>query len=171
MKVRARKYLSLTCLVGMTTWSYAAMAQVEKLQLDLRKCAVITDINTRVACYDELAQSQESKPLTVRAQPEKKPVAPAVAKIETFGQPTAKLVPVEGKDAVALLDKVSSIKELRSDKLQITLANGQVWQQTVGKTFFIRVGDTVRIAHSGWGRSFRLAVDGHADYIQVSRLN
>jgi len=92
-----------------------------------------------------------------------------VAKIENFGQPQARLVP-DGKADVALLERVTLIKELQPDKLQITLANGQVWQQTVGKAFFINVGDTVRIASSGWGRSFRLAIDGHPGFIQVSRL-
>ena len=133
----------------------------------------MADINARVACYDGLAHPQQSKPLPsqapVPAPPAKTAAAPVAAGIENFGQPQARLVP-DARGDLSLLEKVTSIRELQTDKLQITLANGQVWQQTVGKAFFIRVGDTVRIASSGWGRSFRLAIDGHPDFIQVSRL-
>ena len=169
MKVRGTYWFSFACLAGTTLWAPATMAQTDTLRLELARCADVADVTARVACYDGLAHPQQSKPPSSEAPRAKAPAEPVAARIENFGQPQARLVP-DKKGDVALLERVASIRELPAEKLQITLANGQVWQQTVGKSFFIGVGDTVRIASSGWGRSFRLAVDGHPDFIQVSRL-
>jgi hypothetical protein len=169
MKVRGTQWFWFACLAGTTIWPRATLAQTDNLRLELARCADVTDINARVACYDGLAHPQQGKPPSSQAPRAKAAAEPTAARIENFGQPQARLVPDKKGDA-ALLEKVASIKELPAEKLQITLANGQVWQQTVGKAFFINVGDNVRIESSGWGRSFRLAVEGHPDYIQVSRL-
>jgi hypothetical protein len=169
MNVRRTIYSGIACLPGATIWSLPTIVQADNLRLELAKCAAVSDINARVTCYDGLAHSQQSKPLSDQAPPATTVEAPVAAKIENFGQPQTKLVSDE-KGEVALLDKVILLKEVQSNKLQITLASGQVWQQVVAKAFFIRVGDTARVASTAWGRTFRLAIDGHPDYIQVSRL-
>jgi hypothetical protein len=169
MKVRGKHWLCVACLAGTTTWAPTTLAQTDNLRLELAKCADVTDVTARVACYDGLARPQASKLPTTQAPPAKTAAKPATPTVEAFGQAPARLVP-DTKGDVALVEKVASIRELPAEKLQITLANGQVWQQTVGKAFFVSAGDTVRIASSGWGRSFRLAVEGHPDFIQVSRL-
>ncbi len=94
---------------------------------------------------------------------------PAAAdKIDSFGQQKARLEN-DGANA-ALVDTVASIKEIEPRKLQITLANGQVWKQNISKSFLLRANDRVRITGSGWGDAFRLAKDGKPGYIQVERL-
>ena len=35
----------------------------------------------------------------------------------------------------------------------------------------LRVGDKVQIAPSGWGKSYRLTVDGRSGFIQVERID
>jgi len=148
------------CLACAVLLPLAAFAQADPLRVELARCATITEVPSRVACYDALARPTESR------SPGK---APEPVSSESFGQPKRKPEPSEKRDE-SLLAKVTDVREVQPNKLQITLANGQVWQQTVGKAFLIRANDTVRIASSGWGRSFRLEVDGHPGYIQVSRL-
>jgi len=120
----------------------AATARADSLRAELGRCASIPDVATRVACYDRMTREPEAK-----RKPE----------------------PAERADE-AQVAKVASVAEAQPNKLLITLANGEVWQQTVAKAFLIRADDTVRIAGSGWGRSFRLAIDGHPGFIQVSRV-
>lgn len=137
-----------------------ASAQADTLRQELVRCAGIADITARVACYDALARPEQDKPPAGTAQAAA--MAPAT-------RPAPTPTPANRSDA-ALMSRVTALKEIQRDKLQISLENGQVWQQTVGKPFLLRANDTVRIAGTGWGRSFRLEVDGHPGYIQVSRV-
>lgn len=146
--------------IGALLLPLAAVAQTDTLRQELEKCSTIADVTARVTCYDALSRPEPAKARVT---------APAPPKADTFGQPKAR-VESNDKGEEALLSTVASFKELQPNKLQITLANGQVWQQMVGKSFFLRTNDTVRIVGTGWGRSYRLAVDGRPDFIQVSRL-
>jgi hypothetical protein len=65
---------------------------------------------------------------------------------------------------------VAAVDQVEPRKLQVTLANGQVWKQNVGKSFLLRVNDTVQISKSRWGSSYRLQRDGTPGFIQVTRL-
>jgi len=184
---------------GMVLLPLATQAQNDSLQLELGKCSAIADINQRVACYDKLAkpeadtrqtkaaaaQDTTAKTATPAATASSQP-PPAAAKtdatepaesqlsrMEKFGKKIAAKIFTDtatGEDV--LVDKVVTLKELTPNKLQITLSNGQVWQQTIAKTFLLRENDSVRISPSGWGSSFRLEIDGKPGpgYIQVSRL-
>lgn len=137
-----------------------ALAQTGTIQLELARCAAIADINARVACYDALANTRQNQPQSA---------VPAVPRTQVPEEAQAKPV-ADARNAQTLLARVTQLREVQPGKMRITLANGQVWQQTVAKAFFIRTNDTVRIDSSGWGRSFRLTIDGHPEYIQVSRL-
>ena len=150
-------------------WPLMAAAQTEALRRELGRCAAVADVNARVACYDGLAREQQGKPLS--PQPPRAVLAPepVVAKRESAGQPQA-TGPSDAPGDTDVVDKIASFTEIQPNRLQITLGNGQVWQQTVGKAFFIRKEDSVRISPSSWGHSFRLTVDGHPDFIQVRRL-
>ena len=136
-------------------WPLTALPQADDLRRELARCAAMAETNARVACYDGMAQEQ--------------PIKPPAAKRESVGQPQA-APRADGRGDLEVLDKVASFKEFQPNKLQITLANGQVWQQTVSKAFLMRVDDTVRLSATGWGHSFRLSVEGHPDFIQVRRL-
>jgi len=175
------------------------------LQTALSRCYAISEINTRVACYDDLARPGNSAnttvtatapatlpsasapaspatpapttpavrndpaPATAAVSPAVSPAAPAPvpAAVAGFGQQAKVETSEEGTDA--LVDTVTALKRVEPTKWLITLASGQVWRQTVGKTFMIREGETVRITASGWGNSFRLSVEGRSSFIQVSR--
>ncbi len=201
MKIIRSTFLKIACFYGAVILPFTALAQTDKLQLELGKCLGISDISTRVACYDNLARSQQGKtaatqapakktvevvesvPAVTPATPvESAPIAKAAAstpasaraepeasKIEKFGQQPARIV-AEANGEEVLVAKVTMIKEVETNKLQITLTNGQVWKQTIGKSFFLHENDTVRISPSGWGSSYRLEKDGKPGFIQVSRL-
>ncbi len=194
MKLTCSLLVKTVCIYGAVVIPLTAMAQTDKLQLELGKCSAIADINARVACYDNLARPQQDKaPVStsgvpaakvVESAPAAKAVEPAVTakapaparaeaeagKIEKFGQQQTKLES-NAKGEEALIGKVSILKEVEPNKLQITLANGQVWKQMIGKPFYIRENDTVRISPSSWGSSYRLEIDGKPGFIQVSRLH
>lgn len=164
------------------------------LQTALSRCYAISDTNNRVACYDALARTQNpantavapapaaasASPTTTAPTPAAPPLvrtnpAPATAAatqaapapVAGFGQEAKVETNEEGTDA--LVDTVTALKRVEPTKWLITLSSGQVWRQTVGKTFMIREGETVRITPSGWGKAFRLSVAGRSSFIQVSR--
>jgi hypothetical protein len=146
MKVNTSRFFRTASITGALLFPFCAQARADTIQHELGQCAAVTDINVRVACYDNVAHSQPGK-AQAKARPESRDNGEA-----------------------PILAKVTLLEEIQPNKLRITLTNGQVWQQTIGKAFFIRANDAVRITGSSWGRSSRLAIDGHPGYIQVSRL-
>ena len=190
MKLKKAMIAKLFCVGSVVLMPFTTLAQAD-LQTGLARCYAMADINTRVACYDNLARPQnkvetsqvpaakaaESAAVSKSQEPAlaaKNPVAvraePEASKIEKFGQQSAK-IEANAKGEEALVGKVASFKEVELNKLQITLTNGQVWRQTIGKAFLVRENDTVRISPSNWGSSFRLEIDGKKSFIQVSRLH
>lgn len=91
------------------------------------------------------------------------------SRVESFGQTQARVEAAED-GAETLVDVVVEARRVEPTKWQLTLQSGQVWRQTVGKSYLIRQGDRVRISSSSWGEDFRLSVDGSRSYIQVRRL-
>jgi hypothetical protein len=164
----------------------AVHAQTEtELRTALRECAAITNINIRVACYDALADEQDVAPAAAASPPGVQ--APEQVQVPQQVQSPAASIPRQAAPVAddfgleaeveppaaekeSLVDTVSSVTRVEPTKVQVTLANGQVWRQMVGKTFVIRAGDTVRISSTGWGEAYRLAVEGRAAFIQVKRL-
>lgn len=108
----------------------------------------------------------ESAPAATRA------TAPAVASEPTpvaeFGQPAARVEP-DAEGAETLIDRVVEARRVEPTKWLLTLQSGQLWRQSVGKSYVIRPGDTVRISPSPWGSDYRLSVEGRRGYIQVTR--
>jgi len=174
-----------------------ALGQTESSVITaLRECSAISNDAIRVACYDALAR-QEGAPvqdaLTVVPAPSAAPPpAPAITRpVQEVAAPAAPPVPpaatraqsdqsvasfgqearVESNDGENILvDKVTSIRQVETTKVQLTLESGQVWRQTVGKTFMIRKGDSVRISGTNWGNDYRLTVEGKPGFIQISRV-
>ena len=98
--------------------------------------------------------------------------APDPGTVEAFGKPanSEAAVTLSEQGEAELIDTVASVSQIDSAKVRITLTSGQVWGQTVGKRFLLREGDSVRIRPSGWGKDFRLYIDGKKTYIQVARI-
>lgn len=190
MKLQNSTLLMAGCFYCAVLLSPFALAQADKSQL--AACFAIAENNARLACYDTLARPGQAAAATVSPTPAQPtaptaapsvqaasvtsaapaaiakaaPAAPELAPKESFG----KQVPRSEQVEEVLVDKVAAIKEVEPKKMQITLANGQVWKQSIGKSFMLRPNDTVRITGSPWGDSFRLEKDGKPGYIQVQRL-
>jgi len=155
----------LGCITIGVLLPIVAWAQGDTLRQELAKCSRIAEVTPRVACYDTLARPQQDTARIETATATAPPLASTPAPLK------AKALPEPAERSVEeFTSRVTALNEIQRDKWRITLENGQVWQQTVGKPFLLRANDTVRIAATGWGRSFRLEVDGHAGYIQVSRV-
>lgn len=101
------------------------------------------------------------------APPEAEVAAPAPGRVADFGQQAT--VTTEADDTEVLVDTVARVVQVEPTKLQITLASGQVWRQAVGKTYIVREGERVQIRSTGWGKAYRLSVEGRPGFIQVSR--
>lgn len=94
------------------------------------------------------------------------------SRIAAFGAAISKALlqtDTEGKEM--LLDVVTSARFYKQDIWQITLSSGQIWRQVNARIFSLREGDKVQIAPSGWGKSYRLTVEGRSGFIQVERLD
>jgi hypothetical protein len=110
--------------------------------------------------------------ITESAHAATRATAPAVASEPTpvaeFGQPAARVEP-DAEGAEILIDRVVEARRVEPTKWLLTLQSGQLWRQSVGKSYVIRPGDTVRISPSSWGSDYRLSVEGRRGYIQVTR--
>ena len=181
---------SRTLLVGSILFTLlggqTALAQAQPAALDaaLLECLGLTDNLARLTCYDNLARGRQSNDTAQAQQPASTPVAtntavaptpapaPAVASEPTpvaeFGQPAARVEP-DAEGAEILIDRVVEARRVEPTKWLLTLQSGQLWRQSVGKSYVIRPGDTVRISPSSWGSDYRLSVEGRRGYIQVTR--
>jgi hypothetical protein len=83
-------------------------------------------------------------------------------------------VPATQRPAPSLPDEIHStiaeLNERRPNEYVITLANGQVWSQSLAKRYPLRTGQPVRIYSTRWGDSYRLTAIESKGYIQVERL-
>lgn len=173
--------------------SNLASAQPPALGDALRDCLALTDNLARLTCYDNLARTQAPAPVESAAPSAAPPVsntaaaaappltapatpAPATAPpvvtdqtpVATFGQPAAR-VESDPEGTEVLVDSVAEARRVEPTKWLLTLKSGQVWRQSVGKSYLIRPGDTVRISPTSWGSDYRLSVEGRRGYIQVTR--
>lgn len=152
----------------------------------LRACLGLTDNLARLTCYDELARQVPAAAAAAITAPAAAPADPVPAtptasvaetatvaapertSVATFGQPAAR-VELAAEGGEVLVDTIVEARRVEPTKWLLTLRSGQVWRQSVGKSYLIRPGDKVRIQASSWGSDFRLSVDGRRGYIQVKR--
>ena len=94
------------------------------------------------------------------------------SRIAAFGAAIGKALLQTGNDGQEmLLDTVTTAKYYKPDIWQVTLSSGQIWRQMNARDFTMRAGDKVQIYPSGWGKSYRLSVEGRSGFIQVERLD
>jgi len=176
----------------------ASLVSAQKL-VDISSCVSIVKDTERFACYENLArqsgampdaQSAHSAPTSTAAAPAPTPptnsavpaasgqksAAPATStdssRIAAFGAAIGKaLLQTDTDGQEMLLDTVTTAKYYKPDIWQVTLSSGQIWRQMNAGVFNLRVGDMVQIYPSGWGKSYRLSVQGRSGFIQVERLD
>lgn len=130
-------------------------------------------IATSTAAAPAPAETAIAEPATIEAAPVTPPATAATIASEPtpvaeFGQTAARVEP-DAEGAETLVDRVVEARRVEPTKWLLTLQSGQLWRQSVGKSYVIRPGDTVRISPSSWGTDYRLSVEGRRGYIQVTR--
>lgn len=147
----------------------------------MKSCAVLTDANARLACYDKLAALSAAP----AAAPVAAPVLPAAqVRPEQFG---SEVLPMPTKAAAdgapvqealeQISDEVKAVKYNPYGLFTVTLQNGQVWQQQQGDSdkarfqLFDSNGDPTRVTISrGVIGSYNLSVDGSNRVYKVRRV-
>lgn len=179
-KETGMRFTLLTCAVLLV--SAQANAAIEQ---QLTQCAGITDKLERLVCYDNLAASIQvttvanntTAPMAVApvvtpaaapvAVATAAPVAAAATNVEdNFGM-EVKRVQENTTDKIYL--DVESIAEDPYGALKITFTNGQVWKQTEGRKFNLKVGEKVFIEKAALG-SFLMGTESRNAKVRVKRL-
>jgi hypothetical protein len=142
-------------------------------------CARIQSAVERLDCFDELARrvpgnAAPSSPPPVTNDPRPTTAPPPV---------TADTAPASAesggsrRDARAadraereLTSSVTAVREIQPGRVEVTLANGQVWRQTGTDRYNLLVGHEVKIYPSGFGQYFRLTSTELRGFIQVERV-
>lgn len=161
-------------------------------------CRAIESDAERLACYDRtldrLSEGQApEQPSAVARAPASAGAAPtASAPAASAAQPAA-AEPGEvglrdrlfGRSATSteealrdaygvekvdsLSEEVASVRRTADRKLEVTLANGQVWRQTDGEKTSIRAGDTIVIQAGAFG-AYYLRREGQGRSVRVKRI-
>jgi len=156
------------------------------IEQQLTQCAAITDKLERLICYDNLAaniQVTTEVNSTTAPIPAAAPVATptiAPASVVTAAPVAAAATNVEDNFGMQVkrvqestIDKiyldVESIAEDPYGALKITFTNGQVWKQTEGRKFNLKVGEKVSIEKAALG-SFLMGTESRNAKVRVKRL-
>jgi hypothetical protein len=146
----------------------------------IEACARIADQAARLDCFDKLARSAPGR--SVETAPSPAPAAAvdpqsAVAP-QTAGDTPAPAASVTSRREVRAADRaerevmssVTALREIQPGRVEVTLANGQVWRQTYSDRYNLLVGHEVKIYPSGFGQYFRLSSTELRGFIQVERV-
>jgi hypothetical protein len=155
--MRSREVFGILCLAALAP----AVAQNT---VDISRCMDIHSSAERMRCYDALADEvrARSRPAAAVSAPEEE--------VRSFGKESPAPV-VDTRNGVAELhDRIESLRSTPAGDWIVTLASGQVWQQSVPGRYNLRNGLEVRIYPSKWGKTYRLTAPELKGFIQVRRL-
>jgi hypothetical protein len=173
-----RTYRQLLLLAASIPMAASAIAQTDRHELELRRCAAIERSGDRLSCYDTIArqlglsESLDDEDAAASGRSESAPAAnsaaPAAGDISSFG---AELIDSDDDSAVEEIESriVGKFEGWRGGTL-FRLENGQVWQQSGQGRFIYRADSpvvTIRRAALG---SYRLRVAGLNRSITVRRI-
>jgi hypothetical protein len=135
----------------------ALAQQTADTSVDIGRCMDIKESAERIRCYDALADE-------VRAR---RPASEE--KVQSFGKEPPRVVDTD-KGREELQDRIEELRTTPTGKWIVTLASGQVWQQTVSGTYNLRKGMDVRVYPTRFGTDYRLSAQGLTGFIQVQRI-
>ena len=138
--------------------SVAAIGTAAAQAVDVSECVKLTTPEERLACFEAQVEGARNAP----------PPATSASASE-FGQPKAREPESEPEEVQQIQALVTGLRETVPNSFVITLDNGQIWRQTVPKTYPLREGSPVRIYYSRW-RTYRLTNDQLKGFIQVERV-
>jgi hypothetical protein len=142
-------------------------------------CAQIKDQGARLDCFDKLAgpargvETASSPAPPAAVDPPRSAAAPPTV-VETAPAPAASVTSkreARGDRAqIEVMSSVTALRVIQPGRVEVTLANGQVWRQTYSDTYNLLVGHEVKIYPSGFGKYFRLTSTELRGFIQVERV-
>ena len=147
-------------MMGCLAAAHAATAQeTDNVTVDVGECTDLESPEERFACYEARVEAELRKrdPAAVAAGAER----PADA------APPAQTTDEEPREIVST---VAAFRETVPNSYVITLENGQVWRQTFAERYSLRVGQSVTLSPTRWGKRFRLSAEGSNSNIQVERV-
>lgn len=163
--------VAVTCACG------TLAAQQPKEPASVADCAAIESAVARLDCFDALARGQRGGDAPA---PERQSEAPSRSSEGTRSEPREEepdAARSSRRDARAadreqreLTSQVVAVREIQPGRVEVTLANGQVWRQTGTDRYNLLVGHEVRLYPSGFGRYFRLSSTKARGFIQVERV-
>jgi hypothetical protein len=156
--MRTREILGILCLVALAP----AVAQNT---VDISRCMDIGSTAERIRCYDALADEVRARsrtPVAATPNPDEK--------LGSFGKESRPRVVDTKDDRAELHDRIEALRTTPSGAWIVTLASGQVWQQSIPGSYNLSRGQEVRIYPSKWGSTYRLAAQDRSGFIQVQRV-
>lgn len=142
-----------------------ASAQDDKAGPDtleaLDACRAITDDSARLACFDRevasvLAERESGAIRVVDAED----IRETRRSLFGFSTPKTGLFASEGEEEKRLQSTITSLRQVRADYWEVTIAEGSVWRASdTPRRFKPKVGDPVELEEAALG-SYWLRVDG-----------
>jgi hypothetical protein len=170
--------VSLLCVAG----TVAAQSRSETTD-GVAACAAIESAVARLDCFDELAtragadDGADPAPRTAPQEaadsgngaPESSGAANAPPADET-NRVSRREARAADRAERELTGRVAAVREIQPGRIEVTLANGQVWRQTNSDRYNLLVGHEVRLYPTGFGQYFRLSAKELRSFIQVERV-
>jgi hypothetical protein len=148
-------------------------------------CAGVESAIARLDCYDNLARraaAEDARAETQRAgsepvnaeSPRDEPTPAAGRPVEVPAanspRPSRREARAADRAALEFWDRVAELREIQPGRLEVTLANGQVWRQTNSDRYELQPGHDVHLYPSGFGQYYRLSALELRGFIQVERV-
>jgi hypothetical protein len=161
MNAMARPRITVALLAA-TAASLPAPAQNAPVVVDIGACVAVESAVERLDCYDRLARDAARGPIDS---------SPAAFRVAT----AAARAGSEGNEATPPLEEITSeivaLREIQPGRLEIALANGQVWRQTHSDRYRLEIGYRVKVYRTRPGAQyFRLTAPAIRGFAQVERV-
>ncbi len=151
-------------------------AQQQRGAASVAECAAIEAAAARLECFDALAAEERGASAAVPPAPSApRPSQGAASSVP--GDLPAEAARASRREARAadraereLTSVVTGLREIQPGRIEVTLANGQVWRQTNTDPYNLVVGHEVVLYPTSFGRYFRLSSKTARGFIQVERV-
>lgn len=178
MRLRPPPFSSVLLPFALLVLDDVAAQDAAAVRDGVHACATERRDAARLECYDALARSVGADSTAQRAvqaaEPAPPPVgaaAPAVAALADTGSSRAREPRREDEpETQEVVSTVAALNEIQPGRLEITLANGQVWRQANTERYPLQVGHEVRVYPTRFGNLFRLVSVKLRSFVQVERV-
>jgi hypothetical protein len=152
---------ALNAAIGSLLLAQQSAAQPTRTPVDITPCVAIESAVARLDCYDEL----------VKNAPRDRGEPAAQARTPVTGETLAPRSATDEPPAVEIVSEIVGLRETVPGRLEITLANGQVWRQTSSDRYHLQVGHSVRVYRARLSSLyFRLTAPVLRGFVQVERV-